>query len=67
MQKFVLFTTGCPKCKILEKKLTDKKVEFEICNDVSKIAELGITSVPVLQTPDGMLDYFKAVKYVNQL
>jgi hypothetical protein len=30
MNQIVLYTTGCPKCKILEKKLNDKKVSFDV-------------------------------------
>jgi glutaredoxin-related protein len=68
MEKMTLYTTGCPKCRILEKKLTDKKIEFEKCEDTNKMAELGITSVPVLQDADGkMMAYFDAVKFVNSL
>lgn len=68
MEKHVLYTTGCPKCRILEKKLNDKNVEFDACTNPNKMNELGITSVPVLGLPDGtMLEYFDAVKYVNGL
>jgi len=68
MEKMKLYTTGCPKCRILEKKLADKKIEVEKIEDTSKMAELGITSVPVLQCADGkMMAYFDAVKFVNSL
>ncbi len=68
MEDFVLYTTGCPKCRILEKKLNDKGIKFVACNDVSKMKELHISSVPVLQVQDGkLLGYFEAVKYVNSL
>lgn len=68
MERMVLYTTGCPKCRILEKKLLDKKIEFDKCDDTEKMAELGITSVPVLKLEDGtMLGYFEAVKHVNAL
>ena len=68
MENHLLYTTGCPKCRILEKKLADKNVAFETCSDPNKIRDLGIMSVPVLKCPDGkMLQYFDAVKYVNGL
>ena len=38
----VLYTTHCPKCKVLEQKLKDKKVEYCICEDIDKMARLGI-------------------------
>ena len=66
MEKMVLYTTGCPKCRILEKKMNDKNIEFEKVDDTAKMAELGIESVPALRLKDGtLLGYFEAVKYVN--
>ena len=68
MNRMVLYTTGCPKCRILEKKLNDKGVDFDKCEDKEVTKSLGIVSVPVLKDPDGnMLGYFEAVKYVNAL
>lgn len=68
MEKYVLYTTHCPKCVILEKKLVSKGLAFEAFKDTGKMRELGISSVPVLEKPDGeRLDYFSAVKFVNSL
>lgn len=68
MEKMVLYTTGCPKCRILEKKLWDKGIDFEKCDDREVMNNLGIASVPVLKLDDGsMLGYFEAVKHVNAL
>ena len=68
MEKMTLYTTGCPKCRILEKKLNDKSVEFEKCEDTKIMADLGITSVPVLKDKEGkMLSYLEAVRFVNSL
>lgn len=67
-EQYVLYTTGCPKCKILEKKLNDKKVDFTTVSDRDELIAAHITSVPMLKKPDGVvLDYFAAVKYVNSL
>lgn len=68
MERLMLYTTGCPKCRILEKKLDDKGVEYDKCEDKEVMKSLGIVSVPVLKLDDGsMLGYFEAVKYVNAL
>lgn len=68
MEKYVLYTTHCPKCEILERKLKEKGVDYETCEDVDKMKELKIVSLPVLGMPDGrLLDYFSAVKMVNSL
>jgi len=68
MERLMLYTTGCPKCRILEKKLDDKGVEYDKCEDKEEFRRLGIVSVPVLKGADGkMMGYFEAVKYVNAL
>lgn len=70
MKKFILYTTGCPKCRILEKKLTDKNVEYEVICDAEKIKQKG-NSVPMLEIIEGdnsqVLSYYEAVKFVNSL
>lgn len=68
MSNYVLYTTHCPKCKILEKKLQDKKIEFSSVEDVNEIQKTGYKSVPILKSPDGkFMDYYEAVKYVNSI
>lgn len=67
MSNIVLYTTGCPKCRIIEKKLKDKNIEFDICDDVDKMKEMGITSVPVLFIDNTNLPYYEAVKRINSL
>jgi len=67
--EFTLFTTHCPKCRVLEQKLQSKNLNFDICENTDEMAKLGITSVPVLKINDTgeMLDFYSAVKKVNSL
>lgn len=63
----ILYTIDCPKCKVLEKKMQLKGIEFEACHDVSKMRELGITSAPKVQVDGGpLMDFSEANKWVNQ-
>ena len=68
-QMYTLFTTeGCPKCRILEEKMTKKALKFAKCMNPKEMQELKIVSVPTLKCPDGtMLSYHDAVKLVNSL
>lgn len=61
----VLYSTGCPKCRILEKKLNDKKIEYEICDDVNMILDKNFMSVPMLEVNNKVMDFGEAVKWVN--
>ena len=63
-----LYSTGCPKCKVLKMKLEQKGIEFTECNDTDKMQELGISTVPMLQVDDGeIMNFTSAVAYVNAL
>ena len=62
-----LFTTDCPKCKVLEAKLNEKHVEYVIERDVQKMIDLGLMSAPALQVDDKLMRFSEAVKYVNEL
>lgn len=61
-----LYSTGCPKCKVLETKLEQKKIEYKKESDVGKMLELGIKSAPVLSIDgESFLQFTDAVKWVN--
>lgn len=62
----ILYSTGCPKCKVLKSKLEEKGIEFVENNSVEKMTELGITQVPVLSVCGALLDFKKAVTWVNE-
>lgn len=64
----ILFSTGCPRCKVLERKLSAKGIEYRHESDVNEIIQKGFMSVPVLKTDDGQyLDFAQANAYVNAL
>ena len=64
----ILHTIGCPLCDVLKEKLESKKITFEINTDEDKMAQLGITQVPVLQIDNGeLLEFSAANKYINNL
>ena len=65
--KLVLYTTHCPKCKVIESKLNAKKIEFDIVDDKSTLIEMGIVSVPVLEADGKKMRFLEANKYVNSL
>lgn len=62
----VLYSTGCPKCKVLTKKLNIKNVEYTEVNDVEIMKSMGITTVPMLSVDSTLMDYVSAIKWVNE-
>ena len=62
-----LYSTGCPKCKVLKSKLDSKNIEYKIITDVDEMTKLGMTTVPFLMI-DGKIKNFKeSVDYINSL
>lgn len=64
--EIILYSTNCPKCKILEKKLTEKNIKFTKNNNVVEMAELGIDQVPVLSIDSVILNFVEANKWINE-
>ena len=56
--KVIMYTTHCPQCKVLEKMLNDKKIEYTQITDIDIMKSKGIQSVPYLEV-DGELKNFK--------
>lgn len=65
-----LYSTNCPKCNVIEKKLRNKNIEFEKITDFdhNKMKERGFSFAPILETNDGiLLDYSDANNYINAI
>jgi len=63
--KIVLYTTGCPKCKVLEKKLRLKNIQYSIVTDEEEIRNTGFLSLPLLSVDDKIMPFTEAVGWVN--
>ena len=61
-----LYSTGCPKCEVLKKKLTEKDIPYTENNSVDEMLALGITQVPVLDNNGTFMDFKQAVEWVNK-
>lgn len=63
--KIVLYTTGCPKCKVLEKKLGLKNIQYSIVTDEEEIRSMGFLSLPMLSVDDKVMPFAEAVGWIN--
>lgn len=61
----VLYSTHCPRCTVLEKKLEAKGIKFEVETSVDDMLSLGITQVPMLRVDDKLLNFAEANTWVN--
>ena len=64
--KAILYSTNCPKCQVLEKKLTTSGIEFEICGDVDLMQRKGFQSMPMLEVDGEVMDFMSAVNWANK-
>lgn len=63
----VLYSTGCPKCTVLKKKLQAKNIEFTEINDVSTMLKMGLDEVPVLKVDNKIMPFKKAVEWIKEV
>lgn len=61
----VLYSNGCPKCRVLETKLTAKNVNYIKNENVSEVADMGFQSLPILKVDDNYLSFVEANGWVN--
>lgn len=61
-----LYSTGCPKCQILKKKLDTKGINYTIITDANAMLAKGLNLMPILQVNEQLLDFAAAVDWVNK-
>lgn len=66
-----LYTTNCPKCVVLEKKLNNKNINYKKVEDIEKILEIaneqGINTAPILEIDGEYFDFSHANTYINNM
>ena len=63
----ILYSTGCPKCKVLEMKLAQAGVSFDKITDEKKMEKLGFQSAPMLEHDGRYLDFHDAMDLVDSI
>ena len=64
--QIILYSTGCPKCKVLVAKLNAKNIKYNTVSDVGIIISKGISTVPVLEVNGKIIDFKKAVEWIKE-
>ncbi len=63
--EIILYSTGCPRCNVIRKKLDAKNISYVVNNSVEDMESLGIANVPVLQVNGELLDFLHANQWIN--
>lgn len=61
-----LYSTHCPKCQILEKKMAQKGIEYVEITDTQQMLDMGLKSVPWLEVNGQMMDFSQANQWINE-
>lgn len=62
----ILYSTHCPKCNVLEKKLKAAGIEYEEVNDVNIMLEKGMQSAPNLEVDGQIMDFTQATNWIKE-
>lgn len=57
MKDIILYSTGCPKCMVLKKKLDSAGISYTEVNDVNAMTALGFMSAPMLKVNGKIYSY----------
>ena len=63
----VFYSTDCPKCKVLKAKLDSKSIDYTIFNDVDRMVEMGITTVPDLMVDGKLMNFKESIEWLNTI
>lgn len=68
MKKVILYSTGCPRCNVLEKKLIQSGISFTVERDfdVEQFIEKGIATAPILEVDGDYKKFEDAVKWLRE-
>ena len=61
----IFYSTHCPKCNVLEKKLKQKNVSYIEVNDVDIMQEKGFLQIPILEVDNNIMDFVEANQWLN--
>lgn len=63
--KVIMYTTHCPQCKVLEKMLNDKKIEYTQITDIDIMKSKGIQSVPYLEVEGELKNFKESMEWIR--
>ena len=62
----ILYSTGCPKCNILKKKLADAQIDYSVIEDVDVMVSKGLKDVPWLEVDGNLMNFADSSKWINE-
>jgi glutaredoxin-related protein len=66
MGKVILYSTHCPRCKVLEAKLKQKNIDYTEVNDVEQMKAKSFQEAPKLEVDETIMGFQEAVKWIGE-
>nr|DAF39414.1 MAG TPA: Thioredoxin domain [Caudoviricetes sp.] len=63
----ILYSTGCPKCNILKKKLADAQIDYTVVEDIDVMLSKGLKDVPWLEVDGVLMNFIDSSKWINEV
>ena len=51
----ILYSTGCPRCRVLQRKLDEAGISYEVNSNIERMKALGLRSAPALEVEDFLI------------
>lgn len=71
MGEITLYSTKCPKCKVIETKLNQLHLDFKLVEDRDTAVSIGkannISTAPILQVGDKFYDFPAAISFLKEV
>ena len=62
----VFYTTHCPMCNVLKKKLDEKQIPYTENTNTDEMIKLGFTQVPILKINDKYMNFVDSLKWIKE-
>ncbi len=62
----VLYTTGCPRCRVLEMKLEAAGIPYTKVEDEQVMIDRGFLSAPMLEADGAVMTFKEAADWIRQ-
>ena len=66
MGRIILWSTHCPRCKVLELKLKQKGINYEENNNVEEMTAKGFQEAPKLEVDGTIMGFKEAVEWIGE-
>ena len=64
--KVILYSTGCPKCRVLKTKLDKKNINYIENSDVEEMLELRFDRLTILKVDNDIMNFTEANDWINK-